>query len=187
VEAEEVGLGVGLRLQGGLTQGVCYESGAELGLVQPYGKPHGLFAGPMENPYGSALSGEIGGRFGGRTPPWALTNGSPLWRHVSPGALAACLPGAGFLATESPPSVTSGQASVCRTIRSPSRRGSLPAWRGAQDRELRTDELWRLLRAHIRCMPLIHFSDTLDLTQRINFDHSFGEASRLVAFRWRIW
>jgi hypothetical protein len=54
------------------------------------------------------------------------------------------------------------------------------AWRGAQDRELRIDELRLLLRAHIRCVPLTSFNDSFDLRQRINFDDSFGEASRTL-------
>jgi len=147
----------------------------------------------MENPYGSALSGETGGLFGGRTPSVGIA------RRSAAAALCVAMRSSCMFAGRRTPdngpattgyvrtslsvqnrmvSSTASPKAVLETIRSPSRRGSLPAWRGAQARELRTDELWRLLRAHIRCMPLIHFSDTLDLTQRINFDHSFGEASR---------
>jgi hypothetical protein len=48
------------------------------------------------------------GVWGIEHPLWAPTNGSPPQRYVSPGALAACLPGTEFPTTETPPPVTSG-------------------------------------------------------------------------------
>lgn len=49
---------------------------------------------------------------------------------------------------------------------------------GAHDLELRGDELWWLAHAHIRCLPFIPFSDTSDLSQRIDFGGPFGETMR---------
>jgi hypothetical protein len=40
---------VGFFLQGGLIQGVCYESGAELGSARPYGLQYGIAKNRTEN------------------------------------------------------------------------------------------------------------------------------------------
>jgi len=100
--------GYDLLLQRGLTQGVSHENGAEQGLERPYGKPDGFLESLMGNHMVQRDRAKSEGVLGVVQPPRATPNGSPPQYHVSPRALAACLPGTNFLITGTPPAVTSG-------------------------------------------------------------------------------